>query len=94
MTDPVGTEVERAERLDQVAEGVFGQLLLVRPGDVAEDQGEAVGVRLLDALEHRLEGDPDVLGYPAQIAPVTAVGDLEAVVLGQRGEIIVAAESR
>ncbi len=91
VADPRGMQVERGEGADQVAQGMLGQLVLVAPLHVPEDQGERLGVGLLDALEHGLERHPDVVGDPTQVAPVTALGDLEAVVLGQRGEGLVAA---
>jgi len=70
------------EGLDEVEQGVLGQLVLVAPLDVAEDARERLGVRLLDAVEGVLERDPDVLGDSAQVAPAAAVGQLEAVVVG------------
>jgi hypothetical protein len=82
------------ERLDEVQQRVLGQLLLVRPGDVAEDPCQRLGVRLLDPVEHALQRDADVLVHAAQVAPVAALGDLEAMVLGQRRQRLVAAEVR
>jgi hypothetical protein len=63
------------EGFHQVGQGVLLQLLLVRPCDVAEDQREGFGVRLIDALEHRLEGDADVVGDAGRT--LVAVWDLD-----------------
>jgi len=73
---------DAAERLDQVEQRRLGQLVLVAPGHVAEDAGERFGVGLLDAVEDLLQGHAHVLGHPAQVGPVAAVGNGEAVVVG------------
>ncbi len=66
-----------------------GSLSLLPHCDVAEDARERVGVRLLDAVEDVLERDADVLVDLAQVAPVAALGQLEAVVVGLdvRGQV-------
>ena len=49
--------------------------------DVPEDPGQGVRVGLLDAVEDVLEPDAHVLVELAQVAPVAALGQLEAVVV-------------
>ena len=70
------------EGLDEVEQGVLGQALLVGPGDVAEDARQRVGVRLLDPVEGVLKADADVLVQLAKLAPVAALREPEAVVVG------------
>ena len=55
--------------------------LLVAPVAGAEDAVEGVGVDPLDLLHGVLEGGADVLGGGADVVPVAAVGDLEAVLV-------------
>lgn len=62
--------------------GVIRQLVGVAPLHIAEDARQRVGIRLLDAVEDVLQADPDVLSDLAEVPPVAAVGQLEAVVIG------------
>ena len=69
-----------------------GQQVLVAPVAVAEDAGEGVGVGGLDGAHGLLECLPMSVVTRADVVPVRAVGDGEAVVLGQVGEFFVAVD--
>ncbi len=79
-----GREAQRVLRevLDQVLERLVGQLRLVGPRRVAEDAGEALGVGRLDRAERVEQRPADVARGAADVRPVRAVGDREAVVGG------------
>jgi hypothetical protein len=64
---------------------VLGQLLLVRPLDVAEDPGQGLRVGQLDLLENRLQSDTDVVAQRLNIAPMAAVREDEAEVVLEPG---------
>ena len=76
----------RREMLDQVLERLVGQALTVGPGRIAEDAGKKIGVGSLQLAQRGLDGQSDILGLLADIVPVCAFGDLEAVILGELGE--------
>ena len=80
-------EADAGEVLDQVAEQGIGQPILVGPLGVAEDAVERFGVGLLDAAHGLLERLADVGRDRAHIAPVAALGNLEAVVLRETARI-------
>jgi hypothetical protein len=92
VRDAVGIEFERVEDVEDVLQGVLGQRLLVRPLPAAEDAGERVEVRLLDAVEDPLEAGADVLLQLLHVLPRAALGDEEPVVIGKRREFLVAVE--
>ena len=77
--------------LDQVAQHGVGQAVLVGPLGVAEDAVELVGVGRLDGAHGALQGAADVRGGLPHLAPVGFGRNLEAVVLREEGELLVAA---
>ena len=72
---------------------VFGAPLVplgapvVGPGGVAEDLGELVRVRCLDALHDLQQFDAVVLSDPSQVVPVATVGNVELVEVS--GDLVV-----
>src|SRR5262245_2420167 len=58
------------------------QLVFVAPRHVAEDPAKRVGVSLLDPVEDVLEPHANVLVDLAEITPMAALGEHEAVVVG------------
>ncbi len=81
----------RREELDEIGELAVRQLVFVRPVGVAEDAIEGLGVRLLHLAERSLQCGADVFGLLADVRPEIALGDSEAVVLGKRSELMIAA---
>ena len=69
--------------LDQVFQRFIGQALAVGPGCIAEDAIKQIRVGGLDSTHGFLDGGAYVLGCLANIVPVRALGNLEAVVLGE-----------
>ena len=80
-----GSEAQRVLRevLDQVLQRLVGQLRLVGPRGVAEDAGQPLGVGRLDGAEGVEQRPAHVAGGAADVGPVRAVGDREAVVGGR-----------
>ncbi len=76
---------DAVEDVDQVREGVLGEPVLVRPGDLSEDAAQGPGVGLLDPVKDQLKFVSDVLGDLAQVRPVATLGDDEPVVVGVGG---------
>ena len=76
-----------AEVLDEVLEQAVGKSFLVSPGGVAEDTTQLGTVGRLDGAEGAHDGLTDVFRGLADIAPVGAVRDCEAVILGKGGEL-------
>jgi hypothetical protein len=75
----------RREVLDQVLERLVGQALTVGPGGVAEDAGKQIRVGGFQLAQRGLDGQPTFFGFLADIVPVRAFGNLEAVILGELG---------
>ena len=77
-----GSEAQRVPRevLDEVLQRLVGQLRLVRPRGVAEDAGQALRVGRLDGAKRVQQRPANVAGGAADVGPVRAVGDREAVV--------------
>ena len=72
--------------LDQVFEKRVGKAILVCPLRIAEDAVQGVRVGLLDATHGLLERVPDVFSLFANVFPVTALGNLKPMVLGEQSE--------
>ena len=82
---------ETAEKpFDQVLEHLVGELLAVAPVGGAEDAVERVGVGALDLPHGVKQGRADIRRGLADVSPVTAFRDREAVDFGERGRIDVA----
>ena len=77
---------------DQVLEQLVGELLPVAPVGGAEDAVERVGVGALDLLHGVRERGADVGWRLADVAPVAALGDLEAVDLGEERRVGIAVD--
>ncbi len=82
------------EVLDQVLERRVREQVLVAPVAVAEHAGERVGVGRLDGPHRLQDRGADVGGDLADVRPVRAVRDREAVVFRQVGERLVAVDRR
>lgn len=76
--------------LNQVAQERIGKPLLVRPLGIAEDAVERLGVGLLDPAHGRLKSLAHVARDRANVTPVAAVRNLEAVVLRKQRVLVVA----
>ena len=81
----------RAEVLDQLAQHVVRQAVLVGPLGIAEDSVQGVGVGRLNGPQGILDGLAHVLDLGAGGLPVSVLRDLEAVLFGQRGVFLIAA---
>ena len=76
--------------LDEVGQRLVTQAVLVGPGSVAEDAVQRVRVGLLNDAHRLLQRHADIDGRLPHIAPMGALGDLEAVVLCEAGILPVA----
>jgi hypothetical protein len=72
---------------DQVLEQRVRKAVLVGPLGVAEDAVQGIRVGLLDAAHGLLERMADIGALGPDILPVAALRNLEAVVLGEIGQI-------
>ena len=80
------------EVLDEVCQRGVGEQVLVAPVAVAEHAGQGVGVGGLDGAHGLEDRGTDVLGDAADVVPVAAVRDGEAVILGEVGQVLVAVD--
>ena len=79
--------------LDEVLQPLVGELALVCPARVveaAEEAAEGIGVSALDTHHGVNDCFADVRAGIADVLPMTAFRHLEAVILGQCGEVLVA----
>lgn len=75
--------------IDQVAEQGVRESLFVRPGRVAKDAVKGALVRFLNFAHGVLQGLPYVGRLRSNVTPMTAVGNLKAMVFGERGIFLV-----
>src|SRR4051794_18859668 len=89
MRDAVGVERERCEHVEHRRQALLGQDRLVSPLGGAEDARQGLGVGLLETVKDELEAGADVLVQREYVIPQAALGDDEAVVVGQPRELLV-----
>ena len=75
--------------LDEVAEHGVGETVFIRPLGIAKDAHELRLIRRFDCPHGGLEGAADIAAGLPDLAPVSLGRDLEAVVLGEEGEILI-----
>lgn len=72
--------------LDQVLQQGIGEAILVGPLGIPEDAVQPVRVGFLDTAHGLLQAVTDVGALLSHVVPVTAIGYLKAVLLGEQGE--------
>src|SRR4051794_25956759 len=93
MRDRFGVERKAVEDVENRSQGRLGQSALVRPLGSTEHAAEGLEVGLFDLVEDFLQAGADVFRKSLDVLPETALGDDEAVVLGQSSELFVAVEA-
>jgi hypothetical protein len=83
----VVSETQRRKVLDQIFEEGIGKTVFVCPLSVTEDSVQCIRVGLLDTAHSLLEHMTDIGAPGPDIRPMTAFGNLKAVILWKMSEL-------